>query len=296
MHGDETKLNQVLMNLLSNAVKFTQKGEVVLRITSQPEDRYHFEVIDTGVGIAVEDLEALFQPFQQGTASVEQEGTGLGLTIARRQVELMSGQLEVESVIDQGSRFFFTATLPSAEGEVHPEYIEWTQIQRLAEGYQVKALVVDDVEENRNILSRILTDLGAEVEVAEDGWQALERMEISVPDIVFLDIHMPVLGGREALERLRERPAWDQVKVVAISASTMEHQQQEILADGFDDFIGKPFRLNSSVPVWPRTWEWSMNTLNSWRKRGMARRWTGARWCYLKTCSQDCDRRPSCTA
>ena len=244
VHGDGTKLEQVLMNLLGNARKFTEEGVVVLRVTFQPEDKYYFEVIDTGVGIAPEDQEMLFQPFHQGTTGVVQEGTGLGLAIAQRQVELMGGQLEVESAVGQGSRFYFTVVFPPAEGEVREEALEqWTHVERLAGNYRVQALVVDDVEENRNILNRMLTDLGAEVEVAEDGRQALERMEISVPDIVFLDIRMPVMGGREALERLRERSVWDRVKVVAISASTLEHQQQEVLADGFDDFIGKPFRF-----------------------------------------------------
>jgi signal transduction histidine kinase/DNA-binding NarL/FixJ family response regulator len=244
VYGDETKLNQILMNLLSNAVKFTLKGEVVLQVTPQPEEQYRFEVIDTGVGIAAQDQQTLFQPFQQGAAGVEQGGTGLGLTIAQRQIELMEGKLAVDSTVGQGARFFFSAKLPPAVGEVREEALEeWVRVERLAPGFAVKALVADDVAENRDLLSRMLRGLGVEVEVAEGGQQALRRMESSMPDIVFMDIRMPVMDGKEALRRLRQHEGWEQVKAVAISASTLEHQRQGFLAEGFDEFMSKPFRV-----------------------------------------------------
>jgi CheY-like chemotaxis protein len=225
-------------------VKFTLEGEVVLQLVPQVEERYRFEVIDTGVGIAVEDQEALFQPFQQGAAGVELGGTGLGLTIARRQIELMEGKLAVDSSVGKGAHFFFTVKLPPAVGDLREEVLgEWTRVERLAPGFAVKALLADDVEENRDLLSRLLQGLGVEVEVAENGQQALDQMESFLPDIVFMDIRMPVMDGKEALRRLRQPEGWERVKAVAISASTLEHQRQGFLAEGFDEFISKPFRV-----------------------------------------------------
>ena len=244
VYGDEAKLTQILINLLGNAVKFTTQGEVILQFTPLPDDRYRFEVIDTGPGIAPEDQAKLFQPFQQGLAGLRQGGTGLGLTIARRQLELMDSDLTVESTIGEGSRFGFTVILPTTQGPILVESDEtWTQVRHLASGHSVKALVADDVAENREILQGMLIDIGVEVESVEDGQQALEQLEIFHPDIVFLDIRMPVLDGMEAMRRLRQDERWKGVKVVAISASVLEHERQEFLSAGFDAFIDKPFRF-----------------------------------------------------
>ncbi|MBI2502564.1 MAG: aldo/keto reductase [Candidatus Latescibacteria bacterium] len=133
VHGDKAKLNQVLMNLLGNAVKFTQEGEVVLKVTAQPEDGYCFEMMDTGMGIPLAEIQTLFHPFQQGQAGVQTGGTGLGLAIARRQVELLGGQLEVESALGQGSRFFFELRLPPALGAGQKVAAPpWEKVERLA--------------------------------------------------------------------------------------------------------------------------------------------------------------------
>ena len=245
VHGDEAKLSQVLINLLGNAVKFTQAGEVVLRVESEENERYCFEVVDTGAGISPEDQATLFEPFQQGAAGVQQlEGTGLGLTIAYRQVEVMGGTLTVESTLNEGSRFAFSVALPRAQGEVVADHAAtWMQVEHLAAGYQVKALVADDVKENRDILCSMLTEIGVEVGTAEDGAQALQRVETFRPDLVFMDIRMPGMDGLEALRQLRERGLLDPMKVVAISASVLAHERRDFLAAGFADFLAKPFRF-----------------------------------------------------
>ena len=244
VHGDEAKLTQILINLLGNAVKFTTDGEVILQFTSLPDDRYRFEVIDTGLGIAPEDQAKLFQPFQQGLAGLRQGGTGLGLTIARRQLALMDSDLTVESTVGEGSRFGFTVTLPPAKSQIRTESTEaFSQVRHLASAFSVKALVADDVAENREILQGMLSDIGVEVESVEDGQQALDRLATFHPDIVFLDIRMPVLDGMEAMRRLRQDERWQSVKVAAISASVLEHERQEFLSSGFDAFIDKPFRF-----------------------------------------------------
>ena len=244
VRGDETKLRQVLGNLLGNAVKFTPEGEVGLRLERLPEERYRFTVRDTGPGLSGQDRIQLFQPFQQGTAGQRQGGTGLGLALARRQVELMGGELEVDSVPGRGSLFSFTLRLPPARLPLLAgTEQDWSRVRRLAPGHVVRALVADDVEENRDILRQMLANLGAEVETAEDGTQVLEKMDRFRPDIIFLDIRMPRMDGIETLRHLRLNPSWRPVKAVAVSASVLENERRAFLAAGFDDFLDKPFRF-----------------------------------------------------
>jgi len=248
VHGDEGKLRQILINLLGNAVKFTESGGITLRINPKSGDfgytpHFTFEVIDTGMGISPEDQAKIFAPFHQGEQSSMQGGTGLGLAIAKRYIELMGGELEIESEVGSGSRFFFTIPLPSAASETIAESSQWSEVTQLAAGYQVKALVADDTEVNRIVLSRILIDLGIKVIEAENGQEAVEVFREHRPDIVFMDIRMPVLDGLEAGQRIMEEFSKDRFKLVAISASTLKHEQQTYLDAGFDDFISKPFRF-----------------------------------------------------
>jgi len=244
VHGDENKLRQSLINLLSNAVKFTVEGSVTLRIqgsTEQPPTRFTFHVIDTGIGISEEEQPRIMEPFQRGSASAETEGTGLGLAIAQKRVELMGGALSFESELGEGSRFFFT--LPLGQVEKQPE--ETTvkrEVVHLAEGYHVKALVVDDVARNRDVLGKLLSDVGVEVQFAENGQKAIEQIHAEMPDIVFMDMRMPVMGGLEAARRIWEEFERDRLKIVAISASTLTHQREKYLSEGFDAFLSKPAR------------------------------------------------------
>jgi signal transduction histidine kinase/DNA-binding response OmpR family regulator len=286
VHGDEGKLRQVLINLLGNSVKFTEAGEIVLRISEstarevgspnlfgysgiresadQPlhvshfthhASRFTFEVIDTGVGISPQAQAKIFDPFYQVEQTAQKGGTGLGLAIAKRYIELMGGELDVESPPlnppqfggeikgGRGSRFFFTIPLPPAVSDTIAEPSQWSDVTRLAEGYHVKALVADDTEVNRIVLSRILSELGVEVLEAENGQQAVQMFREHKPDIVFMDIRMPVMDGMEAAQQIMKEFGKDQFKLVAISASTLKHEQEEYLQAGFDDFIGKPFRF-----------------------------------------------------
>ena len=238
VHGDEGKLRQVLMNLLSNAVKFTESGEVVLRVSPQhakgQEEKmangqlplspltnlplFMFEVIDTGIGISPEDVATIFETFAQSKSQsggdshtkdqsrTNKEGTGLGLTIAKGYVQLMGGELDFESSAEKGSRFFFTIPLePTTEG-VTPSSVDTVrQVVRLAAGYQVKALVADDNQENREVLSQMLSDIGVTVILAENGQQVLEAVPAEGPDIVFMDIWMPVMDGLETTQHLLRR-------------------------------------------------------------------------------------------
>jgi signal transduction histidine kinase/CheY-like chemotaxis protein len=239
VHGDEAKLGQILINLLGNAVKFTEQGGVTLRLEYNAENRYTFAVRDTGIGIDPAQQTQLFQPFQQGHADHSQEGTGLGLTIATRYVELMDGELQVESTLGAGACFSFTLMLPPAQAQ--PAETPDHSIRRLARGQTVRALVVDDVVENRDILRHILQDSGVQVMLADSGEAALEQVAAAVPDIFFLDIRMPGLNGEQVLQRLQQNGHADQTKVVAVSASVLEHDRQRFLGIGFDAFIAKPY-------------------------------------------------------
>ena len=277
VRGDASKLRQVLVNLLGNAVKFTERGSVSLRLTSlagsessgadagmslppfadhpsriashesripDPSSRCRFEVTDTGPGIPPEVLGRLFQPFQQGGEGLKRGGTGLGLAIARRQVELMGGELKVESVPGQGSRFWFAIALPPGAAPVTQPGLDESRLSwRLAPGSDVRILVVDDVPENRAVFSQMLSAVGCEVRVAGSGMEALAQLTEPLPHLVFMDIRMPGMDGKEAAQRIWEKFGRERIKIVACSASAFDQQRRECLASGFDGFIGKPFRL-----------------------------------------------------
>jgi signal transduction histidine kinase/CheY-like chemotaxis protein len=266
VRGDEGKLRQVLMNLLENAAKFTERGGVTLRVTveecrmpnaeltgpggaeaairSSSFCLLHCSVSDTGPGIAPKLQAKLFQPFQQGSEGLKQGGAGLGLALSRRQVELLGGELKVESQGDGGSRFFFA--IPLAMGEppsASARHKGFGLGARLRADCRVTAMVVDDNPQNREVLSQMLTGIGCEVEVAGSGEQALALLGARVPDIVFLDIRMPGLDGIETARRIRQRWGAARPKLVAVSASVLVHEQEQCLRVGFAEFLGKPFEF-----------------------------------------------------
>lgn len=258
VHADESKLRQVLINLLGNAVKFTSAGEVSLRVTTD-DDRYTFEVADSGPGIPPDKQVSIFAPFQQEVEGVRQGGTGLGLAISSRHIELMGGKIQLDSSPGAGARFFFTLTLPaSAAPIIAAEKGDWSHVQHLAAGTSVRALVVDDVETNRDVLGLFLSDIGVEVEKAENGLRALECVRQQMPDIIFLDILMPELDGPGTVEQLFAEYGTDATKIVAVSASVFDHQRKNYMDMGFNHFIDKPVRSATvyqcpCAQIWPPT-------------------------------------------
>ena len=241
VRGDEGKLRQVLVNLVGNAVKFTERGKVVLRVGLSGNE-WHFEVVDTGPGISTEVQKLVFEPFYRAESS--KGGSGLGLTIARRLVELMGGTLSVASSPGAGARFYFAIPLIEA---MSPAVDPVPEIDRLARDCQVRALIVDDVEENRSILSHMLQSVGCEVQTAADGFAAIAVLTRSKVDIVFMDVRMPGIDGLETTSRiLSDARIWEGEKpqVVAVSAAALEHEREIYLQAGCDDFIAKPFQLH----------------------------------------------------
>jgi signal transduction histidine kinase/DNA-binding NarL/FixJ family response regulator len=243
IHGDGDKLRQILINLLSNAVKFTESGSVTLRISELTSSLFEFEVMDTGIGIPPADQEVIFSPFSQSREGTTRGGTGLGLAIAAKHVQLMGGELAVKSEPGKGSRFFFTLPFESATEEAALRLRHDASMPmpaHLADGYQVLALVADDKEENRDVLSQILYEVGVSVITAEDGQQALTAVVANQPDVVFMDVWMPVMDGLEAVGQILMECGEDRPKLVAVSASVLKHEQQKYFEAGFDDFVPKP--------------------------------------------------------
>lgn len=244
IYADQGKLRQVLINLLGNAVKFTEEGEICLRVRPSGQDHYLFEVIDSGRGISLEAQKNIFEPFQQERKGFDKGGTGLGLAISKRQIDIMQGELSLSSELGKGSCFSIRLPLPPGEeSAIHALLGDKKKVESLAAGHKADVLVVDDVKENRDILSYMLKDIGATVREAHNGKEALELIDSGRPDIVFMDIRMPVMDGLETIVRIHERFAQGQLPCVAITASTLQHQNQQVLDAGFDDFIAKPFRF-----------------------------------------------------
>ena len=240
--GDAVKLRQVLDNLLGNAVKFTAAGSVRLEVRLAGDERVLFSVSDTGVGITEADRAKLFQPFQQAADGRPPEpGTGLGLAISQRMVELMGGELAVETRPGHGSRFFFTLALPVLATDASAP----RSTASLITGYQGRRrrlLVVDDIATNRDVLRDLLAPLGFEIETAASGTEALAALAAAAPDLVFLDLRMPGIDGLELTRRIRQRTGGAAIKIIAMSASVLSFNRGDALAAGCDDFLPKPFR------------------------------------------------------
>jgi signal transduction histidine kinase/CheY-like chemotaxis protein len=241
VHADGGKLRQVLINLLGNAVKFTDRGRITLRAEPAGEAAWTFTVQDTGIGIAEEAHAAVFAPFQQAGTG-RRGGTGLGLTIARRHVEMMGGRLDLRSAPGDGARFSFTLPLPAAATPLPMTKAAPRRVERLEEGCTVRALVVDDIPENREVLAIMLRIVGCEVVLAENGRQALECVRLARPEIVFMDMRLGDDQGMEVMRRIVQDYGADRIKVVATSASVLSHERETYFHAGCDEFVAKPFR------------------------------------------------------
>ena len=219
VRGDEGKLRQALINLLGNAVKFTDSGQVCLSLTSPAPGSFLFEVIDTGKGISATDRAGLFDPFTQGEEGRRKGGTGLGLVIAKHQIEVMGGRLELDTHPGCGSRFHFLLPLPPAAPDPGQEEAgNLSRVTGLARGSRVRALVVDDGQENRDVLFGLLAAIGVEATVAEDGEAGWTQYLAERPDILFVDLRLPRLDGRSLAQRVRAERACPP-QLVAVSAS-----------------------------------------------------------------------------
>jgi len=244
VYGDEGKLRQVLVNLLGNAVKFTDQGKVSLKFIRAEGHKYIFKVKDTGPGISSDAKVKIFESFMQAEAGMHHGGTGLGLAISKELVELMGGKLLVDSQEGEGSCFSISLELPPAKKPVPPRSKRNRRTIKLSEKYCVKALVVDDVQVNRELLSEVLRTVGIETLEAESGKEALERLDEFEPHIIFMDRRMPVMNGEETVKAIIKKYGPDRFKIIAITAAALDHQRENFKLLGYDDYIVKPFRIS----------------------------------------------------
>lgn len=248
---DEGKLRQILQNLLSNAVKFTERGGVALRLAIHGEPgsgvapRMIVEVEDTGPGVAPEEMGRLFGLFEQTeTGRRSKAGTGLGLSISRRFAELLGGTLDATSDWGHGSRFRLELPIQVGEGARAPGKPLPAEVIALEEGQAAcRVLVADDQAENRVFLEVLLASVGFEVKTVENGADAVRAFEAWRPHLILMDMRMPVMAGREAIERIRARGDGATVKIIAVTASAFDADRQVALIAGADGYIPKPFRV-----------------------------------------------------
>jgi len=259
--GDSGRLKQVIINLVGNAVKFTEEGEVGLRVSmdsNAPDGlRLHFVVSDTGIGIAAEKQKAIFEAFSQADGSIARRfgGTGLGLTICSRMVEMMGGKIWVESAVGHGSAFHFTASLGvgkdvtktpllNAPGrEQEPEGV--AARRTVPEGRKLRLLLVEDDAVNQRLAQALLEKKGHRVTIAGNGREALAALDREKFDAVLMDVQMPEMDGFEATAaiRARERDTGRHLPIIAMTAYTMAGDRERCLKAGMDSYISKPLNF-----------------------------------------------------
>lgn len=255
--GDERRLRQVLVNLLGNAVKFTRQGSIALRVMVAPDvqTRVRFEVSDTGTGIAPEHLELIFKPFEQLGARTGEQGTGLGLTISRELVALMGGMLKVQSEPGHGSVFWFDIPLPAVDHEPFPATYPGRRVIGV-DGRVPRVLVVDDHADNRVVVREMLQPLGFIVAEACDGLEGLTQIEAFKPDVVILDLVMPVLNGFDMIRRIRQMSGYDHLVLIVSSASAYPDDRVQSLNAGAHEFIPKPINRSLLIETIQRHISW----------------------------------------
>jgi signal transduction histidine kinase/CheY-like chemotaxis protein len=259
IHADEKRLRQVLINLIGNAIKFTDQGNVTFRVGVLEQEgqglgeqgstktqnlkltKLRFQVEDTGAGMSPEQLEKIFLPFEQvGETSRKAEGTGLGLTISRQIVTMMGGQIQVESTLGVGSKFWFDLELPEITSWVD---LSSSQNEQTIVGYQGRRytiLVVDDRWENRVVLANLLKPIGFEVIEASNGQEGIEQAKIGQPDLIVTDLLMPIMDGFTMTQQLRQSPELGGIPIIASSASVFNFNRQQSQEAGCDNFLPKP--------------------------------------------------------
>jgi len=248
---DETRLRQVLLNLLGNAVKFTDSGKVSLRVLPAPPNDLpagphgeptaclRFEVADSGIGMSAQQLGRIFQPFEQVTTAQRREGgTGLGLAISQELVRFMGGRIAVTSEPGKGSTFWFDITVPVASAAPAPVETQETLVGY--EGERKRLLVVDDMPRNRALLLDVLQEAEFIVAAATNGLECLVLLDTFKPDLILMDVMMPVMDGNEATRRIRQMPAWASIPIVAVTASASAEDEHRSRDAGANAFLAKP--------------------------------------------------------
>lgn len=252
LHGDIKKLRQILLNLLGNAIKFTNKGHILFMVTSSDTDsgsikKITFHIKDTGIGIPQHKIDDIFMPFYQLTEEQGfSNGTGLGLAICQQLVRMMNSKLHVKSTVGEGTTFWFTVELPEVKGRPEAVSVPFTKITGY-KGPVRKIMLVDDIEENRVLLKDLILPLGFEAIEAVNGQDSIQKAKAVFPDVIFMDLLMPVMNGFEATQEIRKIPALKDTIIIAVSASAYKETKQKALDAGCNDFIVKPVQMSTLI-------------------------------------------------
>ncbi|MGB5971467.1 MAG: ATP-binding protein, partial [Spirulinaceae cyanobacterium] len=254
---DEKRLRQVLINLLGNGIKFTDRGVVTFKVMMLGKDqgkiRLRFQVEDTGVGMTSEQMEKIFQPFEQvGDSKKQSQGTGLGLAISTQIVSMMASKLELESIPGQGSNFWFDVELPEAK--------EWATSSTSPSkgkivsyvGAKLTILVVDDHWENRSVIINYLEPLGFELIEAQNGEETLTKAQTLVPDLMIIDLMMPVMNGYELMAQMAQIPRLKEIPIIVCSADVFQSNQHKSLDYGAKAFLPKPIDIVELLKILER--------------------------------------------
>ncbi|MFZ4727034.1 MAG: ATP-binding protein [Pseudanabaena sp.] len=294
IEGDIKYLQQILVNLVGNAIKFTAVGEVTIDIRKHQDHQLIFAVKDTGIGIPSHDLDKLFKPFLQIDSSITRKfgGTGLGLAICQKLINLMGGDIWVESILDQGTTFLFAipyhpvATTGSPTIEIvdhsaehllekaleHP--VDSTQnkllssnIPKLATQIPLKILLAEDNPVNQKLANRLFEKMGYSIDIATNGIEVLEAIQKQSYDLIFMDVQMPEMDGLEATRQIRSleqsgqtelsnpTPSNQSIQIIAITANATQDDRENCFASGMNDFIAKPFKveqIQTAIEKWGR--------------------------------------------
>jgi signal transduction histidine kinase/CheY-like chemotaxis protein len=255
--GDPLRLGQILLNLVGNGVKFTEKGQIVVKVSNEspPSDDkafLRFAVCDSGIGLTEGQISKLFQSFSQADSSTTRKygGTGLGLTISKRLTEFMGGKIWVESVYGKGSDFIFAVPFMRHEadkeliGEALSENADGLDSRAQSHALEhirgAKILLVDDNELNQEVALELLTMAGMVVAIAKNGEEAVAQASLDSYDLVFMDVQMPVMDGYEATRLIRSKPEFESLPIVAMTASVMAGDREKCLDAGMNDHVHKP--------------------------------------------------------
>jgi CheY-like chemotaxis protein len=239
------------VNLMDNAIKYTDRGKVILRggaglPDSANQMRLTFEIADTGIGIAPQDLDRIFEPFTRLGNVSACKGTGLGLSITRQYVNIIGGCIRIESVLGKGSRFCVDVPIDLvAEGDCDSSETRTPHVAGLAPGQpEYRVLVIDDRFEDRFVLRRLLEDAGFSVKTAETGESGIEVFRTWRPHFIWMDRRLPLMDGLEATRQIRALIGGREVKIAGVSASVFPSERDEMLSAGLDDFVRKPYLPN----------------------------------------------------
>ncbi|MDH4262474.1 MAG: ATP-binding protein [Spirochaetia bacterium] len=256
--SDVTRMRQILINIIGNSIKFTEKGSINISTRLLDKDTFQFSITDTGIGMTQNQLKKIFEPFTQAdeTTSRRYGGTGLGTTISKQLVELLGGKIWAESVINQGTTFYFNLPFETpncgaecdlnCDNHVHPGEIILPELKRT-----FKILVAEDIAENATLLNIRLKEQNCIVENVQNGRDAVEAYKKDNFDLILMDVQMPIMDGLEATREIRkiESETGKHITILALTASVMQKDKQDCIKSGMDDIVGKPINFNELFKV-----------------------------------------------